>query len=222
MQHAKPFVYGPSGDDAKLTLPETRSPAQDGLRTSLANLDRLNSTGFPARICARKVTVKLCATVTVGFGAFVSSVAIGFLVASVSIAQSPDAAALNPDEVDTPPALLSPLSPGPQSPGQAQVGGELVLSAVVGIDGLPTDITVIKSVSPNQDKRFVEALEKSRFEPGKLDHKPVPVRVTFRIKFRPTAGWPEFSFGSKPQTANPGLVLFDFSTGGQRKSSATN
>jgi hypothetical protein len=188
---------------------------------------------FPAGIWASTVIVRLSVTKAAGVGTFVSSVAIGFLVASVSMAQLPDtprserpykpsAPVLSPDEVDTPPALLSPLSPDPKSSGQAQVGGELVLSAVVGVDGVPRDITVIRSVSPNQYKKFVEALEKSRFEPGKLDDRPVPVRVTFRIKFPPAATWPEFSFGRNPQTTNPRLVLFDFSTGGEQKGAPKN
>jgi TonB family protein len=174
--------------------------------------------------------------VAVGFGALVSPAVIGFLAAPVGMAQPPDTtrteqpgtkpidrpnpAALNPLDPDSdgvmPPVVLSTLSFRPKPPAQAQVGGELVLSIIVGIDGKASDIAVVRSVSPDQDKRVVEALQNARFAPGKLGDMPVPVRVPFLMKFEPIGGWPEPGFGAKPQTTNRRMPLFDFSTGAEK------
>jgi len=189
--------------------------------------------------------MKVCVRVAIGFAALISPTTIAFLAAPVSRAQSPDAAtrqqnpgATVPDDKGrvempplnldtdglTPPVRLSGPAPRLIRKGQSQVGGELVLSFVVGIDGGAHDISVVQSVSPDQDKKSVEDLQNSRFEPGRFEDVLVPVRMTVHINFMPVAKWPEFEWPSssdRSQTANRRLLLFDFPALGQQKADAT-
>jgi hypothetical protein len=189
--------------------------------------------------------MKVCARAAIGLAALISPTIIAFLAVPVSRAQSPEATTVQqnpgatvPDDKGrlelppldlnanglTPPVMLSRPAPRLIRKGQSQVGGELVLSFVVGIDGAAHDINVVRSVSPDQDKKSVEDLQNSRFEPGRLGDVSVPVRVTVHVNFMPIARWPEFewpSSGNKSQTVNRGQLLIDFPAIGQQKADTT-
>jgi len=68
---------------------------------------------------------------------------------------------------------------------QARIQGTLMMTAVVRIDGTPGDITITKSLDTayGLDKQAVDALSQWRFESGRKDGKPVPVRVTIEMRF---------------------------------------
>jgi TonB family protein len=55
---------------------------------------------------------------------------------------------------------------------------------VVGIDGLPFDISVVKGLGKGLDEKAIECLRKWRFQPGTRDAAPIPVRVTVAVNFR--------------------------------------
>jgi len=63
------------------------------------------------------------------------------------------------------------------------IAGASVLSLVIGADGLPVDIQAVRTHGVNFDTAAIEALKQSKFEPGTLDGKPVPVRIYARTPF---------------------------------------
>ena len=68
---------------------------------------------------------------------------------------------------------------------QARIEGTVIMTVVVRTDGTPGDIEITKSLDSEYglDKQAVAALSQWRFEPGRKDGKPVPVRVTVEMRF---------------------------------------
>lgn len=62
--------------------------------------------------------------------------------------------------------------------------GTAVLTLVVGSDGQPSNIRVLRSLGFGLDEHAVTAVSKWRFEPGELDGKPVPIQATIEVNFR--------------------------------------
>jgi TonB family protein len=69
---------------------------------------------------------------------------------------------------------------------QARIEGTVVMSVVVRTDGTTGDIEVTRSLDARYgvDRQAVGALSQWRFEPGRKDGKPVPVRVSVEMQFR--------------------------------------
>jgi TonB family protein len=63
------------------------------------------------------------------------------------------------------------------------VGGGSVLSMIIGADGSQADIQVVHSDGAAFDDAAITAIKQSRFAPGTLDGKPVPVRIFVRTRF---------------------------------------
>ena len=61
--------------------------------------------------------------------------------------------------------------------------GVVVLQLVVGPDGNPRDIQVIRSLGMGLDEKAIEAVKKWRFDPAKKDNKPVAVLVSVQVDF---------------------------------------
>jgi periplasmic protein TonB len=66
----------------------------------------------------------------------------------------------------------------------AKVEGTVVLSVVVGTDGLAHYINVVKGIGNGLDEKAVEAVQKWSFEPGVKDGQPVDVRASIEINFK--------------------------------------
>jgi TonB family protein len=68
---------------------------------------------------------------------------------------------------------------------RARIEGAVIMTAVVRTDGTPADIAVTKSLDAEHglDREAAAALGQWRFEPGRKDGKPVPVRVTVEMHF---------------------------------------
>ncbi|MGD0733037.1 MAG: energy transducer TonB [Terracidiphilus sp.] len=84
----------------------------------------------------------------------------------------------------TPPALTNAV-PAAYPPGATETDRPhlITLSAVIGIDGVPTKVQPVNpNGNPYQDAA-VEAVSQSRFQPGTLNGKPVPVLVYLRVPF---------------------------------------
>jgi TonB family protein len=60
----------------------------------------------------------------------------------------------------------------------------VVLWLVVGRDGLPRDVRVARSLSPEFDEAAMDAVKKWKFDPATKDGKPVPVMINVEITFR--------------------------------------
>ena len=66
----------------------------------------------------------------------------------------------------------------------AKLSGTVQLSAIVGPDGRAHAIGVVKGLGLGLDEKAIEAVSKWRFNPGKTDGRPVPVRMTIELNFR--------------------------------------
>jgi len=58
-----------------------------------------------------------------------------------------------------------------------------VLSLVINAEGVPVDIQIVQTHGTSFDAAAIDAVKKSRFEPGTLHEKPVPVHLYARITF---------------------------------------
>jgi TonB family protein len=67
---------------------------------------------------------------------------------------------------------------------QQKIAGPVVLSVVVGTDGLAHDININKSLDPGLDRQAAEAVEQWHFAPGTLNGEPVAVRAVIEVNFK--------------------------------------
>ena len=67
----------------------------------------------------------------------------------------------------------------------AKIQGRVVMQTVVGVDGLPRDVTVTQSLDKEHglDDKAVEALKLWRFKPATKDGKDVAASVTVEMTF---------------------------------------
>jgi TonB family protein len=61
--------------------------------------------------------------------------------------------------------------------------GVVVIRMVVGADGLPRDIKVDRSLSPDLDESATDAVRKWKFSPATKDGEPVAVQVNVEVSF---------------------------------------
>ncbi len=87
--------------------------------------------------------------------------------------------------VSAPVALYKPQPAYTDKARDAGVAGEVRLSCVIGEDGVPTAITVRKSLEASLDKSAMDTVSQWRFKPGMKDGKPVAVQVLIDVSFRP-------------------------------------
>jgi TonB family protein len=75
----------------------------------------------------------------------------------------------------------------PQYTEQARadkVAGTVLVTVVIGTDGLVHDINIVKGIGAGLDEKAIEALTKWHFQPGTLNGEPVAVRANIEINFR--------------------------------------
>ena len=65
-----------------------------------------------------------------------------------------------------------------------RIEGTVILSIVVGTDGIPYDIKIVKPLYPGLDRRAVECVSNWRFKPGMKDGHPVKVMAQIQVNFR--------------------------------------
>jgi TonB family protein len=83
------------------------------------------------------------------------------------------------------PAVISKIEPQySQEALHAKLSGAVLLSIVVGEDGLPRDIRVVRPLGFGLDEKAIEAVMAWRFQPGMKDGHPVPVRAQVQVNFR--------------------------------------
>jgi len=71
---------------------------------------------------------------------------------------------------------------------QARREGVCMVSLVVGVDGRPSNIVVIKKLGYGLDERAVEAVRKWKFEPARRYGRPVMARMNLSLTFRGVGG----------------------------------
>lgn len=67
---------------------------------------------------------------------------------------------------------------------QAKYQGTCILGVIVGSDGRPRHISVVRSIGKGLDQKAIEAVQKWEFQPGTKDGKPVAVHVDIEVKFQ--------------------------------------
>ena len=89
-----------------------------------------------------------------------------------------------PGEGVTAPVLVKEVKPRYTSDAKdAKIQGVVTLECVVNADGSISDVEVTKSLEAGLDEEAIKAVKQWRFEPGKKDGKPVPVRITLEMTF---------------------------------------
>lgn len=81
-----------------------------------------------------------------------------------------------------PPKITHYVEPDPSSQ-DAYVEGVVRISAVVNLDGTPSEMKVLKGLNDQEDKLALAALKEWRFKPGSKKDKPVRVRINVEIAF---------------------------------------
>jgi TonB family protein len=84
----------------------------------------------------------------------------------------------------SPPSVLSKTDPAYPEGEPAGLAATVMLSIVVGTDGTPEDIKVVKSADASFDANAIAALSKWVFKPGMMNGVPVKVRAQVEINFR--------------------------------------
>ena len=85
----------------------------------------------------------------------------------------------------TAPVLVSKAEPGySQEARTMKFQGTVVLRIVVGEDGVPESISVVRQLGSGLDERAVEAVRQWRFKPGTKDGVPVRVSAQVEVNFR--------------------------------------
>jgi TonB family protein len=114
-----------------------------------------------------------------------------------------------PPSTDQGPIAIKPAAPTPDKDGVYRIGDGItppvltnavaatyppdaaetdhphitILSLVVGVDGTPANIQVVNPHASPFDEPAIAAVQQSRFQPGALNGKPVPVLVNVRVPF---------------------------------------
>ena len=85
----------------------------------------------------------------------------------------------------TPPrANYSPDPDYPNKERKAKHQGTVLLDLVVGVDGLPHDVAVSRSLSRDFDKAAIDAVNRWRFSPALKEGKPVAAEIKVEVSFR--------------------------------------
>lgn len=86
--------------------------------------------------------------------------------------------------VSAPKAIFSPEPEYSEEARKAKYSGVCVLGLIVGPDGKPRDIRVVRSLGLGLDQKAIEAVNKWKFEPAQKDGHPVAVAINVEVTFR--------------------------------------
>ncbi|MDP9266914.1 MAG: energy transducer TonB [Acidobacteriota bacterium] len=86
--------------------------------------------------------------------------------------------------VSAPRAIYAPDPDYSEEARKAKYQGSVVLWLIVGPDGRPRDVKVVRSLGMGLDEKAVEAVRTWKFEPALKDGRAVPVQVNIEVSFR--------------------------------------
>ena len=66
----------------------------------------------------------------------------------------------------------------------AKLAGTVIVSVVIGIDGVAHDVQVVRGLGLGLDENSIAAVSQWRFQPGTKDSQPVPVAATIEINWK--------------------------------------
>jgi len=85
--------------------------------------------------------------------------------------------------VSAPKAIFAPDPEYSEEARKAKYQGTVVLSLIVGSDGVPRDIKIARSVGLGLDEKAIETVKTWKFEPGTKDGKAVATYATIEVAF---------------------------------------
>jgi TonB family protein len=85
--------------------------------------------------------------------------------------------------VSMPRAIYSPEPEFSDEARRVKFQGEVTLLAIIGADGLPKSLHVVRSLGMGLDEKAIEAVRTWRFEPAKKDGRPVAVQMNIIVNF---------------------------------------
>jgi protein TonB len=97
------------------------------------------------------------------------------------------AGSLRPQEIShtTAPRVIHTVQPEYTKEAlDAKLQGTVLLTALIGVDGLPSDIKMTRGLGKGLDEKAVECVERWRFSPGTNHGEPIPMKVQVEINFR--------------------------------------
>jgi protein TonB len=83
-----------------------------------------------------------------------------------------------------PRAIYAPDPEFSEEARKAKYQGSVILSAIIGSDGRPRDLRVVRSSGMGLDEKATEAAARWRFEPAHMGNQPVAVQVNIEVVFR--------------------------------------
>lgn len=86
--------------------------------------------------------------------------------------------------VSAPRAIYAPDPEFSEEARKAKYQGSVVLSAIIGSDGRPRNLRVVRSLGMGLDEKATEAVTRWRFEPARKGSQPVAVEVNIEVAFR--------------------------------------
>lgn len=114
---------------------------------------------------------------------FRSQSAVSTTVAATGVTTT--TAAVRPGNGVSVPALVRKVEPQYSEEARlAKLQGTVTLSLVVGADGVPINIQVVKPLGLGLDQEAVDAVSSWTFKPGMKDGAPVPVMAAVEVNFR--------------------------------------
>jgi TonB family protein len=87
-------------------------------------------------------------------------------------------------EVTTPRLLSTVYVPYPEGVPAKEVQGMTVMAMVIEANGMPEHIQLLHGHGDSFDQAAISAVHQSKFEPGRLGGKPVPVWIDVQVVFR--------------------------------------
>ena len=67
---------------------------------------------------------------------------------------------------------------------KAKTGGDVLVNLVVGQNGIPTNVRIVRGIGYGLDEKAIEAVRKYRFKPAMEHGQPVPVEINIQVNFQ--------------------------------------
>ena len=107
------------------------------------------------------------------------------IAAPAAVHNGPPEKVYTPGDGVTAPVLT--YAPDPEYTNQARKAhyqGVCVVGLIVGSDGRPRDVHVVRTLGMGLDQNAVRSVKKYRFKPAMIEGKPVPVKINIEVNFR--------------------------------------
>jgi TonB family protein len=148
-----------------------------GASFDAAAIDAINQSKFePGKLNEKPVNVRVAVAVPFRYGIYSSFPVIGVIERD-----------LDPHDNDRNLANANPVVIHSVSPSfstdaiKARYQGVSLVSVLVGEDGLPSDVRVLRAIGMGLDEKAIEAVRRYRFRPAMRDGRPVPARINLEV-----------------------------------------